>query len=50
LLQSGRTDLLKSFISRKGRPFSAQLVMEDGKVGFEFGPRPEEAAVEPSGV
>lgn len=37
LLKEGRTDLLQKFISRKGRPFSAYLVMEDGgKVGFQF--------------
>lgn len=37
LLTQGRTDLLQKFISRKGRPFAAYLVMEDGgKVGFEF--------------
>lgn len=37
LLQSGKTDLLKGFISKKGRPFSAYLVVgPEGKVGFEF--------------
>ena len=40
LLASGRTDLLSRFISRKGRPFAAYLVLGDkGKVGFEFEPR-----------
>jgi DNA topoisomerase III len=40
LLNTGRTDLLHRFISRKGRPFSAFLVRgADGKVGFEFAPR-----------
>ncbi|HEX6828267.1 MAG TPA: DNA topoisomerase, partial [Burkholderiales bacterium] len=40
LLATGRTDLLKRFISKKGRPFSAFLVRgDDGKVGFEFAPR-----------
>lgn len=40
LLQSGKTDLLKGFISKKGRPFSAYLVVgPEGKVGFEFEPR-----------
>ncbi len=40
LLQAGRTGLLKDFISRAGRPFSAFLVLDDtGKVGFEFPPR-----------
>jgi DNA topoisomerase-3 len=40
LLATGKTDLLHKFISRKGRPFSAYLVVgDDGKVGFEFAPR-----------
>jgi DNA topoisomerase-3 len=40
LLETGRTDLLHRFISKKGRPFSAYLVSgKDGKVGFEFEPR-----------
>ena len=41
LLTNGKTDLLDSFISKRGRPFSAYLKLEDGKVGFEF---PEKAA------
>ena len=37
LLADGRTDVLDKFISRAGKPFSAQLVMKDkGKVEFEF--------------
>jgi DNA topoisomerase-3 len=36
LLTSGRTALLDQFISRRGRPFKAWLVLQDGKVGFEF--------------
>lgn len=37
LLETGKTDLLTQFISRKGRPFSAYLVRNpDGKIGFEF--------------
>ena len=40
LLATGRTDLLPKFISKKGRPFAAYLVVgEGGKVGFEFEPR-----------
>jgi len=35
-MESGRTDLLEGFISKRGRPFSAYLKLEDGKVGFEF--------------
>jgi DNA topoisomerase-3 len=36
LLTTGKTDLLVGFISKRGRPFSAYLKLEDGKVGFEF--------------
>src|SRR5206468_12864224 len=37
LLSTGRTDVLERFISRKGRPFIAFLVLTDKKdVGFEF--------------
>lgn len=40
LLHTGKTDLLSKFISKKGRPFSAYLMVEaEGKVGFEFEPR-----------
>jgi DNA topoisomerase III len=39
LLSTGRTDLLEKFISRKGRPFKAFLVVKDAEVGFEFEPR-----------
>lgn len=40
LLQTGKTDLLPKFMSKKGRPFSAYLVTgADGKVGFEFEPK-----------
>jgi DNA topoisomerase-3 len=41
LLSTGKTDLLPKFISKKGRPFAAYLVVgEGGKVSFEFEPRP----------
>jgi hypothetical protein len=37
LLADGKTDLLKEFVSnRTRRKFSAYLVVQDGKVGFEF--------------
>jgi DNA topoisomerase-3 len=36
LLTTEKTDLLDGFISKRGRPFSAYLKLEDGKVGFEF--------------
>jgi DNA topoisomerase III len=40
LLTQGRTDLLDKFISRKGRPFKAFLVLgPDKKVKWEFEPR-----------
>jgi DNA topoisomerase-3 len=39
LLETGKTDLIPRFISKKGRPFSAYLKLENGKVGFEFEPR-----------
>ena len=40
LCATGKTDLLKRFISKKGRAFSAFLKLEGDKVGFEFEPRP----------
>jgi DNA topoisomerase-3 len=41
LLETGRTELLTSFVSKKGRRFKAFLVKQpDGKIGFEFQPRP----------
>ena len=40
LLESGKTDLLKGFVSKRTRkPFSAYLKFEDDKVVFEFEPR-----------
>jgi DNA topoisomerase-3 len=37
LLETGRTDLLTGFVSKKGRRFKAFLVKTpDGKIGFEF--------------
>jgi DNA topoisomerase-3 len=39
LLETGKTDLLQRFISKKGRPFKAFLVLKDGGVKFEFEPR-----------
>jgi DNA topoisomerase-3 len=42
LLEKGRSDLLTNFISKRGRPFSAWLVLDDRyKVGFEFPERTE---------
>lgn len=40
LLATGRTDLLKGFVSKKNnRKFEAFLVVKDGKTAFEFAPR-----------
>jgi DNA topoisomerase III len=36
LMTTGKTDLLPRFISKRGRPFSAHLKLEHGKIGFEF--------------
>jgi DNA topoisomerase III len=41
LLATGKTNLLDGFISKRGRPFSAYLKLENGKVSFEF---PEKSA------
>jgi DNA topoisomerase III len=48
LLQTGKTDLLTGFVSKKGRKFKAFLVKQpDGKIGFEFQARaPKEGAAE----
>ncbi len=45
LLETGKTDLLDGFVSsRTNRKFKAFLVrQDDGKVGFEFEPRPAKA-------
>jgi DNA topoisomerase-3 len=51
LLTTGRTDLLKGFISNKTRrKFSAYLVRDPatGKVGFEFEPRAPKAGAKPA--
>ncbi len=49
LLETGRTDLLTGFVSKKGRRFKAFLVKTpDGKIGFEFQARtPKEKPEEP---
>lgn len=43
LLATAKTDLLDKFISKRGRPFKAFLVIKDGEVAFEFEPRPARA-------
>ncbi|MCC6535026.1 MAG: DNA topoisomerase III [Burkholderiales bacterium] len=49
LLHEGRTDLLPRFISKKGRPFRAYLVKNNGGIGFEFQPRAAKTANADSG-
>ncbi|HWB58775.1 MAG TPA: DNA topoisomerase III, partial [Chthoniobacteraceae bacterium] len=44
IFTTGKTDLLPKFISKKGRPFSAYLKLEGGKVVFEFEPRAKKPA------
>ena len=50
LLESGRTDLLTGFVSKKGRKFKAFLVKQpDGKIGFEFQAKaPKDKAEKPA--
>lgn len=44
LLSTGKTDLLKSFVSKKnGRKFEAFLTLKAGEVKFEFAPRERKA-------
>src|SRR5437762_1975211 len=44
LMSTGKTDLLPRIISKRGRPFSAYLKLDDGKVGFEFAEKSPRAA------
>jgi DNA topoisomerase-3 len=39
LVEKGQTDLIKGFISKKGRPFDAFLLRDDAKIRWEFPPR-----------
>ncbi len=39
LIEQGKTELLKGFTSKKGRPFDAFLVREDARIRWEFPPR-----------
>jgi DNA topoisomerase III len=39
LVEKGKTDLIKDFISKKGRPFDAFLVRKGPRIGWEFPPR-----------
>jgi DNA topoisomerase III len=40
MLAEGKSDVLKGFISKKGRPFDAALKLHDGKISWEFAKRP----------
>ena len=46
LFLEGKTDVIAGFISKKGRPFSAHLLLDKttGKLGWEFPPRPKKPA------
>jgi DNA topoisomerase-3 len=49
MLTEGKSDLLRRFISKKGRPFDAVLTLIDGKIGWEFAkrePRPRRKKTE----
>jgi DNA topoisomerase-3 len=49
MLATGRTDLLEKFISKKGRPFKAFLVVgKAGKIDWEFEPRKAKKPGEPA--
>ena len=41
LFTEGKTDIIEAFISKKGRPFNAHLLLDKltGKLGWEFPPR-----------
>ena len=39
MLKDGKSDLIKRFISKKGRPFDAVLTLTNGKIGWEFAKR-----------
>ncbi|MGI8435537.1 MAG: topoisomerase C-terminal repeat-containing protein, partial [Chthoniobacterales bacterium] len=39
LIEKGKTDIIKGFISKKGRPFDAFLVRDNARIRWEFPPR-----------
>ena len=39
LISGNKTQVLNGFISKTGKPFSASLIIKDGKVSFDFPPR-----------
>jgi DNA topoisomerase-3 len=44
MLATGKSDVLRGFISKKGRPFDAALTLEKGKIGWEFAKRSRPSA------
>jgi DNA topoisomerase III len=49
MLAEGKSDILKRFISKKGRPFDATLRLQKGKITWEFAkrkPRPKAKQIE----
>jgi len=43
IAETGKTDLIAGFVSKKGRKFAAYLKLDGKKVSFEFEPRKEKA-------
>lgn len=43
LVTQGKTDLIKGFISKKGRPFDAFLLRQGARINWEFPPREAKA-------
>jgi DNA topoisomerase-3 len=39
LVSTGKTELIRGFISKKGRPFDAYLLRKDTRIAWEFPPR-----------
>lgn len=48
LIETGRTELIPRFISKKGRPFSAYLKLDGARVAFEFEERKPSAKKAPA--
>jgi DNA topoisomerase-3 len=48
MLAEGKSDVIKGFISKKGRPFDAALRLEKGRIGWEFAKRPLRKAKKPA--
>jgi len=49
LLTTGKTDLLKDFVSKRGTKFAAWLVLDkQGKISFEFPPRESDGQAKPA--